>query len=424
VRAAGRNIVFVTTSYPRFPGDAVGTFMEPIAKGVAARGYRVHLVAPWHPLWNRPASEGDVHFHLFRYAPIPSMNVFGYAAALQADVQLKRSAFAVAPFAMAAGVLATRRVARQTEASIVHAHWVVPGGVIGAAAGRPLVVSLHGSDVFVAERHGMARQAARAVFARASWVTACSEDLRRRAVRLGAPEARTIVVPYGVDHERFKPDERARVDGRASLGIGPSTPMIFAFGRLVAKKGFEYLVDAAALLKRDHPSAVTVLAGEGDLSGPLRERAAAAGLGENLQFLGVVPQQQIPVWLAAADIAVAPSIHDEAGNVDGLPNAVLEIMASGTPLVTTAAGGIGAVAVEGETARVVPERDAQSLARAVGELLARPTEAAAIGRRAREWVSRELSWERVAAQFDAIYERVGRTAATDAAGVSATPSGR
>ena len=137
----------VTSSYPRFPGDSIATFMEPIARGVAARGHEVHVVAPWHPQWRRAASEGDVHFHLFRYAPVPSLNVFGYAAALRADVRLRVSAIAVAPLALVAGWQRTRQVARDTRASIVHAHWVIPSGVMGAAAAgrRPLVISLHGS---------------------------------------------------------------------------------------------------------------------------------------------------------------------------------------------------------------------------------------------------------------------------------------
>ena len=64
----------VATSYPRFPGDTVGTFMEPIAHGMAARGHDVHMVLPWHPRWTRPPREGGVTFHLFRYAPIQSLN--------------------------------------------------------------------------------------------------------------------------------------------------------------------------------------------------------------------------------------------------------------------------------------------------------------------------------------------------------------
>ena len=85
-REARRHVVvMVTTSYPRFPGDHVGTFMEPIAKSVAARGHEVHIVAPWHPLVHRGAREDGVRFHFYKYAPVRSLNVFGYAAALRAD---------------------------------------------------------------------------------------------------------------------------------------------------------------------------------------------------------------------------------------------------------------------------------------------------------------------------------------------------
>lgn len=408
MRAARQTIVMVTSSYPRFPGDPIATFMEPIAHGVAARGHQVHLVAPWHPQWRRGVSEGGVHFHLFRYAPLPGLNVFGYAAALRGDVGLRVQAIAVAPLALAAGWRRVRQVARDARASVIHAHWVIPSGAIGAAAAswRPLVISLHGSDVFVAERHDLARWAARAAFRRAAWVTACSEDLRSRAIALGAPPDRTSVVPYGVDGERFKPDPEARAKGRAMLGVVDEVPVVFAFGRLVKKKGFEYLIDAAAVLKDDHPALRVVIAGEGDLDAALRARAAAAGLADRVQFLGGVPQHAIPTLLAAADVAVAPSIHDEAGNVDGLPNTVLEIMASGTPLVATPVGGIAAVATEGQTARLVPERDSSALASAIAALVQQPALRSEIGHRAREVVCREYSWARVAEELEAIYERV------------------
>src|SRR5438105_15943244 len=94
-------VVMVTTSYPRFPGDSVGTFMEPIAKGVAARGHEVHIVAPWHPRLTRRTAEDGVHFHFFKYAPLPALNVFGYAAGLQADVRLRRAAWIAAALAIA-----------------------------------------------------------------------------------------------------------------------------------------------------------------------------------------------------------------------------------------------------------------------------------------------------------------------------------
>ncbi len=408
-------VVMVTSSYPRFPGDAIATFMEPIAHGVAARGRAVHLVAPWNAQWRRADSEDGVHFHLFRYAPLPGMNVFGYAAAMRADVRLRASAIGVAPFALIAGWRCARRVAAETRASIVHAHWVIPGGIIGAAAAgrRPLVISLHGSDVYIAERHSLAGRAARRAFDRADWVTACSSDLRDRAIALGARRDQMSVVPYGVDSELFQPDPAARSAGRQLLGVGDDVPVVFAYGRLVGKKGFEYLVDAAGLLKGRQTPFCLAIAGQGDLDAALRARATAAGVADRISWLGVVSQEVVPSLLAAADVVVAPSIHDEAGNVDGLPNTVLETMASGTPLVATEVGGIGAVASDGLTARIVPERDAPALADAIDQLLRNPSVRAEIGRRAREVVRNQYSWGRVADEFETIYARLERAGAPD-----------
>src|SRR4051812_23790719 len=295
-------VVMVTTSYPRFPGDSVGTFMEPIAKGVAARGHEVHIVAPWHPRLTRGRSEDGVFFHFFHYAPVPALNVFGYAAGLQADVRLKHTAWIAAPLALASGWFKAMRVAQKRRATVMHGHWVVPGGAIAAAArpALPLVVSLHGSDVYVAERTPPARAAARRVFHRAGAVTACSEDLARRAVSLGAASDRLEVVPYGVDAERFRPNAAARGVLRERLRIAEDRPLIVAAGRLVRKKGFEYLLEAMASV----PGADLAIAGAGDLDAELRARAAGAGVERRVHFLGDVGQPEVAEWFAAADVIV------------------------------------------------------------------------------------------------------------------------
>lgn len=397
-------VVMVTTSYPRFAGDSVGTFMEPIAKGVAARGHEVHIVAPWHPRLARGTVEDGVFFHFFKYAPVASLNVFGYAAGLQADVRVKAAAWLAAPLALSAGWFTAMRVAQKRRATMMHGHWVVPGGVIAAAArpGLPLVVSLHGSDVFVAERMAPARAAAARVFRRAGVVTACSADLATRAIALGAAPSRLEVVPYGVDAERFRPSIDARQRRRAEAGIGTNAPLLVAAGRLVRKKGFEYLIDA---LPRIAAPAQLVIAGAGDLDAELRARAAAAGVADRVRFLGDIAQDDVASWFAAGDVAVVPSVRDASGNVDGLPNTVLEALASGTPVVATAAGGIGSVIEDGRNGILVPERDPAALAQAVSALLADRRRGSALGVSARATVTARFGWEAAAARFEAAYDR-------------------
>ncbi|MEN3339570.1 MAG: hypothetical protein V7647_3246 [Acidobacteriota bacterium] len=393
----------VTTSYPRFPGDSVGTFMEPIARAVAARGHEVHVVAPWHPLVARAAEERGVHLHFYRYAPVPALNVFGYAAAMRADVSLRAAAYLAAPLALAAGWHAARSVAHRYGATVMHGHWVVPGGVVAAAAAPslPLVISLHGSDVHVAATVPPARIAARQAFGRAGYVTACSDDLGRRAITLGAAPDRIATVPYGVDVDRFRPDAAVRAARRLELAVGERVPLVLAAGRLVRKKGFEYLIDAVARL----PRVILALAGAGSLEAELRERAHAAGVGERVRFLGNVTQMRVGELLAAADIVCVPSVRDDSGNVDGLPNVLLEALASGSPVVATPAGGILTVVVDGVTGLIVPERDSDALATALARLVAEPALGQRLGSAARALVTERFSWERTAEAFENAYGR-------------------
>lgn len=392
----------VATSYPRFPGDGVGSFMEPIAKGVAALGHEVHLVAPWHPAITRGKHEDGVFFHFFKYAPHPALGVFGYAAGLKADTQLRGAAFAAAPLALAAGWFKAWRVATKRKATIMHGHWVIPGGVIAAAAaqGLPLVVSLHGSDIFVAERHAMIGTLARRVFARAGAVTACSDDLHTRAVALGADARTTTTVPYGVDTDRFRPDAAGRAQVRTSLGLGDA-PVIFTAGRLVSKKGFEYLIDAVGLLRERVPTVQLLVAGEGDLHADLLRRAT----GLPVRLLGNQSQDEIARLCVAADVVAVPSVRDDAGNVDGLPNFALEALASATPVVATRAGGLPQAITDGENGRLVPERDPGALAAAITEVLTAPQAGAGLGAAARARVLRHHAWASTAEGMVAAYDR-------------------
>lgn len=395
-------VVMIATSYPRFPGDGVGSFMEPIATSVAARGHEVHMVAPWHPAIRRARVEGGVHFHFFKYALVPAMNVFGYAQGLRADTDLKLAAWCATPAALAAGWFKALRVAQKKRATVIHAHWVIPGGVIGAlAAGRRrLVVSLHGSDVFVAERNPLLRQAASRVFGRAARVTACSDDLRTRAIALGARPSDIETVPYGVDSLRFAPSADARSRVRQELGLG-QRPVVFSAGRLVRKKGFDVLIDAARGLRSEIPGLAVVIAGEGDLHSELSARAAT--MPDTVMLVGNKSQDEIAALAAAADVIAVPSVHDEAGNVDGLPNFALESLASGTPVVASRVGGLPQAIDDGRTGLLVSERDPGELASALRALLLAPSRAASLGIAARAAVEQNFGWNRVAERFEAAY---------------------
>ena len=264
-----------------------------------------------------------MRFHFYKYPPLTGTAAWGYATGLKADTALRPAAWATAPIAFAWGCLKARQVAAKYGATVLHAHWVIPNGVIAAAAARglPFVVSLHGSDVFVAERSGVAGRSAKYAFDRAGWITACSDDLRERGIKLGARETSIDTVPYGVDSERFAPSTEVRAAVRRELGIGDS-PFIFTGGRLVRKQGCEYLIDAAAALGVCRTCAL-----ESRAAAPSgRTQRARRAAGDRVILLGNRSQDGS---LAYAQPPTSSScLPSDAGNVGGLPNFALEALAS------------------------------------------------------------------------------------------------
>jgi glycosyltransferase involved in cell wall biosynthesis len=400
-------VLMVTSSYPKFPGDVTAPFIEAIARGVAGRGHEVDVVLPAHPELRRGDGE-PVRFFPYEYAPRPEWSRWGYAESLRADVRVRGAAWLLAPLAALAlrGAVAERLAARRYD--VAHVHWVVPNAALVAdllaAHGAPSVVSLHGSDVFLAERLWPARVLARRALRRAGAVTACSADLLARGRRLGAPPGRARLVPYGVDLDAFSPAVSAAGE-RARLGVPEHALLVLGVGRLVEKKGFRYLIEAAARLEGVH----VVVAGEGDLRSELEGQGRAAGTA--VHFAGALDRARIAAALAAADVVAVPSVIDRAGNVDGLPNTLLEALAAGKAVVASRVAGIPDVVEHGRNGLLVPEKDAAALAAALERLRREPALRDRLGAEARRGAEERLGWEAAARRFEECY---AQAAALDA----------
>ena len=372
------------------------------------QGHRVTVLAP-HATGLAPCWEaGGVEVVTFRYAP-EAAEVLGYGRSLAADVRVRAGAAVVAPLYAAAARRAVVRQLRRRRFDLVHAHWIVPNGIAAAAAlprgaGAPaMAIGLHGSDVFLAEKRGV-RGLARWALGRTGLLTGSSPELVERMCALGFPAARSRVIPYGVDTGRFSPDRGRRRLWRERLGIGDSAPVLLGVGRMAAKKGFGVLAAALPALLGALPELHVVLAGDGDLLPELA--AATASWRERVHLPGAVLRDTLPDLFRAADVFVLPAVHDEKGNVDGLPNVILEAMASGLPVVASGISGIP-LAVEDEVnGLLVPERDVGALGVALRRLLAGGQEARRMGEKGRRKAESELTWEAVAVRHREAYELV------------------
>lgn len=404
-------ILAITSSYPRYEGDATAPFVESMARSVAELGHEVHVLVPEHADWRRPAHEGSIHFHAYRYSPRRSWTPWGFSQALAGGESVRKPLYALAPAVVAAATHAGRRLLASAEFDAVHAHWVVPNGPIGrlvASGATPLVVSLHGSDVALAERARAARRAARWTFARTAAVTAPSTDLLERAGRLGAD--RLELVPYGADVQALSATPGQAAEARRRLGIAAGDVVVQAIGRLIPVKGFDVLVEAHALAVRDRPDLRLVLVGDGEQRETLVRSAAQLGVADTVVFAGAAERAEIPALLASADIVVVPSVR-QAGYVDGLPNVALEAMATGRPLVASRVGGLPELVRTEENGLLVTERAPRELAQAILRLADDPALRERLGAAAQEEIRTERSWKGVGRRLVAIYESVGSVCA-------------
>ncbi|QQR72810.1 MAG: glycosyltransferase [Holophagales bacterium] len=398
-------ILFLTQTFPRFAGDTSGPFIRDIARGLRRGGDEVSILAPHAPGVAASWVDDGVPVTTFRYAP-ERFEVLGYSRSLAADETARLGAAAVTPLYLAAAQRAVRRALQRERFDLVHAHWVVPNGPPAAfAVGRtPLAIGLHGSDVFMAEKPGV-RRLVGWVLRRTALLTGCSPELVDRVRALGLPHDLARVIPYGVDVGVFAPGTAGRLSWRSRLGIPGEARVLLSVGRMATKKGFQVLLPVLPELLARHPLLHVVLAGGGDRLEEFRSQAAgfAPGLGERVHFPGAVGHDDLPDLFRAADLFVLPAVHDRVGNVDGLPNVILEAMASGLPVVASAISGIP-LAVEPErTGLLVAENDGPGLAAALERLLAGPEWAKELGEAGRRKTSRELTWDAVAAAYRAAY---------------------
>ncbi|MBM3145680.1 MAG: glycosyltransferase family 4 protein [Chloroflexi bacterium] len=422
-------ITILTSSYPRFPGDGTAPFIQSIAEHLVKLGHDVEVVAP-HDVEvvappapqhcgeqresppkigggrGAPPEFSRTKVHRFRYIWPERWHIMGHARSLEADVRLRPRVYILLPFFILGAFVKLIAVTRAQNTQLIHVHWVLPNGPIAALVSAiediPFVVSLHGSDVFVAQRNPLSRAAAKWIFRRASAVTACSAEMLRKAQSLGAPKD-TYLLAWGADPDLFHPRSK-NLELAHSLGLQGDEINILALGRFVHKKGFDGLVRAFAEIALNHPNARLIIGGEGPTRRSLEESARALDILDQAILPGRIPWDQVPDFLSLGDLFVLPSIQDEHGNQDGLPTVLLEAMACGLPVVASDLGGANLIIRDGDNGLLIPPGDTRILAEALERLLVNPAERAQLGRAARQSVISEHHWDAVAGKLTCIFD--------------------
>jgi colanic acid/amylovoran biosynthesis glycosyltransferase len=358
-------LLVLASTFPADVGDGTPAFVADLAR-VEATGFDTLVLVPQVP--GGRAQQVRERYEVRRYRFFPRRWEDLADGAILENLRARPSRWLQLPTFFLAGALALRRAVRESRPDVIHVHWIIPQGLMALVAARrvPWLVTTLGGDLY-ALTSGPARFLKRQVLRRARAVTVMNEEMARVVVGLGVPEEKVHVLPMGVELGRIRPVDATaqRVPGR----------LVFV-GRLVEKKGVAILLDALEALPADLDWSLDLI-GDGPLRAELEARARQ--FGPRVTFHGQQGSTELGRMLAQAQVAVFPSVRAQSGDQDGLPVALLEAMAAGTPIVAsdlpglsdavTGSSALVGAAADGPAGLLVEPGDAAALTAALGRLL-------------------------------------------------------
>ncbi len=385
-------IALLTTAFPRWPNDSRGPSMLETARALRDQGVQVRVVTLHGP--NAREFEAFESIPVFRQRYLwPDrlerlQDVGGGLPAAWAQGWGARLTFVPLFLCMVWAAIWHGRAV-----DVIHAHWTLAGLAAWLASfvtGTPFVLTVHGSDVYIAPGIPGVGALTRAMLKRCARVLAVSRNLAQATAELGYPEARIEVLPDGIDLDRFTPGPPER------------EALLLFVGSLIQRKGVDILLLAMSAVRAEHPQVHLAVVGDGPERAALERQSHEIGLTGSVDFIGPQSQHDIALWMQRARLFVLPSREEALGIV------LLEALASGTPCVASRVGGVPDI-VTADVGVLVPPADSAALAKAVSTLLADPAQWQKLQRQARAHVEQKCwTWKKVAARLIEIYRSAAR----------------
>jgi len=390
-------VLVISHMYPSSFNEVAGIFVHEQVQALMAKGVEIRVVSPtpWAPFpikylrgkWRRlsqiphQASWDGVQVWYPRYLAFPRAWFFATSG--------KRMYRGIKKL--------VEGICQVFSFDLIHAHVALPDGyaamLLANKLAKPFIVTIHGADAYVtASRNRRCHEGVSKVVEAAARVIVVSERLKQvLETKLGEIKSNMTVIYNGVSLSKAYPGQVSKSD---------SSKILLSLGYLIERKGHRYVLEAMAQLLPRYPELRYLIAGSGPLRRDLEALTRKLGIQSNVQFLGFVPNKEVPRLLNLCDIFVLPSWNEAFGVV------YLEAMLNGKPVIGCQGEGPEDFVEHGKTGLLVKPRDVDSLVEALDFLLSHPDEAKAIGQRAREVVLANYTWEKNAEKTIKIYREV------------------
>lgn len=347
-----KKLLVTASTFPRWEGDTEPRFVLDLSKHMTNM-FDVTVLVPAAPgAKDKDILEG-VNIIRYHYFPVHKWETLCYPGAIVPRIREKKIRLLLVPFLFASLFFHLIKILPQYD--LVHAHWLIPQGIVQSFFKKPYIVTGHGGDVTSLNK-GIFRKLKIRCLRRAKHVTVVSEHLKKKVQEL-VPEISASVISMGVDTSKF--GKKYFIPNYFDQG---NKKVVLFVGRLAEKKGVTYLIEAMKDI-----DALLVIAGDGPLRNKLEKQAEE--IKGKVKFLGAKTHEELKYIYASADIFVAPSITASDGDQEGLGLVILEAMASGLPVIASDSGGISQMITDGENGFLCKEKDVTQISICINKLM-------------------------------------------------------
>ncbi len=348
----------MASTFPRWKGDTDPPFIYHLSLGLVPH-YEVHVLAPHHAGSAREELMDGIHVHRYRYAP-SEWQMLAYDGGMLRKVKKNPFIALLLPSFLFCQWIELRSLQRQHGFSLIHAHWIIPQGLIAALSGGKFLLTSHGGDLYALNTTAL-RALKRWIVRKASHMTVVSNAMVQQCTNLGVSVQKIDVSSMGVNTRNcFVQLPNAGIENRTG---------ILCVGRRVEKKGISFLIEAVELLMNRGIQASLTIVGDGPERNNLEQMVVEKKLNHLVKFLGAKKNTDLPGYYQRAQIFVLPSIISRDGDQEGLGLVSIEAMACGCPVIASDLPAVRDVVTNEADGLLVPPASSVALADAIEKLL-------------------------------------------------------
>lgn len=352
-------VLVISYMYPNMRRPNSGIFIQERLENLSQL-CEVKLInpCPWIPpigslkklIMPNIQKENSIEIYRPKYLPLPG-RIFNFIKGIWCFIFIKNE---------------VKELYKKFNFDIIHAHRVFPEGVaavlLGGVHKKPVVITLHGSDINYWAKSYFIRKMIIFSLDKADKIIAVSKALKSQILEMGIADGKIEVLFNAVDTNKFKPLNK--IDARKKLGLPVGKKIIIFVGNLVMVKSPLFLLESIHQIReKGKDDFLLVMIGDGVLKDEIENKINKFSLQVVIKLVGAKPHEEIPFWMSAADFLVLPSINE------GMPTVLLEAMACGLPVIATEVGGVSEIVDNEKTGILIQSNDAEALGKNILRLI-------------------------------------------------------